>query len=399
MSFPRFLPTTSSRLCPSCGASPGRSLYEQRFKAPEEGGLLAGYGVYACPNCGLGYASPLPSQSDFDEYYARLSKYEYSGAPSAVDLERYQQMASMIRRLRGTAGRVLDIGCATGWLMQALQREGFCQVEGIEPSPTAAARACAMGLSVSIGTLWSPPETSNPWDLLILSAVLEHVYDLDAAIRKLRSMIAVEGHLFLQLPDASRFPEALDAPFQEFSLEHINFFGPVSLQALMARYGFELVYLEQSDVEIHTDQRLPEMKALFQKSSKLISIPARDDATANALAKYVSQSAKREAVLANHLEVLAASEQPILVWGVGSHIQHLLEVTALSRCSITAFLDSNPRYQGLQMAGRPILAPSAAVDYPEPILIGSYQYQTEIEKILRDTLRLPNPVIRLYPEL
>lgn len=398
MHHSQHLPTAFPRLCPSCGTSPAQLLYRQQFMAPEQGGLLAGYGVYACSNCGLGFASPLPDQSDFDKYYARLSKYEYSGSPSEADLARHQQMAALIRRLRGTAGRVLDMGCATGWFMQALLREGFSLVEGIEPSPTAVERACAMGLSVSVGTLWSPSEDSDPWDLLILSAVLEHVYDLNAAIKKLRSLISTGGHLFLQLPDASRFTEAIDAPFQEFSLEHINFFGPRSLQSLMAKHGFKLVHLEQATVEIHARQKLPELKALFQKSSGPIPSPAKDYVTSDALVKYIQQSREREAELAPRLEALAASQQPILVWGVGSHTQHLLEATPLSRCRITAFLDSNQRYQGLQMAGSPILAPSVAADYPLPILIGSYQYQSEIAHLLRHELGLPNPIIELYPE-
>jgi len=35
--------------------------------------------------------------------------------------------------------------------------------------------------------------------------------------------------VFITVPDASRYAAGDDAPFQEFSLEHINYFGPQSL--------------------------------------------------------------------------------------------------------------------------------------------------------------------------
>ena len=391
------LPPAVLRNCPACGTDPVAPLYHQRFRAPEEGGLLAGYGVHACLACGLGFASPIPSQADFDAYYARLSKYEQNSTPSAFDVTRYRRMASLLREKRGTTGRVLDIGCASGSMIQSLLEQGFTEVEGLEPSPLAAEQARAKGLSVSEGSMWSLNEGTGHWDLILLTAVLEHLRDLDEAMSIFNSLLSANGQIFLQLPDASRFPDAIDAPFQEFSLEHINYFGPLGLQALMAKHGFRLVHLEQGFVETPTHQRLPELIALFERSSEPSPRLPKDDVTAEALARYVSISSRREHELGQRLEILAASQQPILVWGVGTLTQHLLETTALSRCHITAFLDGNPRYHGLQMAGRPILAPSSAADHPEQILIGSYQFHTEIERTLRQTLGLANPVIRLYP--
>jgi predicted SAM-dependent methyltransferase len=43
-----------------------------------------------------------------------------------------------------------------------------------------------------------------------------HIYDI----------LAPTGKIYIAVPDASQYINGEDAPFQEFSIEHINFFGP-----------------------------------------------------------------------------------------------------------------------------------------------------------------------------
>jgi len=391
------LPPELPRPCPLCGAPPGPPIFHQKFAAPAEGGLLAGYGVHTCAVCGLGFASPLPSQAEFDAYYARLSKYEYSGTPSPLEQARHRWTAGFLKAQRGTGGRVLDLGCATGWLMEALIEAGFTHVEGLEPSPFATAQAQRKGLAVTTGTLWTLDPAQGPWDLVILGSVLEHIRDLPQALERLVHLVPEGGQLHLEVPDASRYVESTDAPFQEFSLEHINYFGPISLRSLLTAHGFQCLRMERTKEVLRPGLMALEIKALFQRGKSSSPALQRDEAVANSLAEYVAASAASEAELSKRLHQIAESQAPILVWGVGTHTQHLLASTPLGQCNILAFIDKNPRYHGLRIAGRSILAPEAVVEHPVPVLIGSYQFQEEIERMLRESLGLSNPVIELYP--
>ena len=67
------------------------------------------------------------------------------------------------------------------------------------------------------------------------------VLDLDRAIAKIRMLIAPRARVYVAVPDVTRFVTVRDAPFQEFSVEHVNFFSPTSLTNLMGRRGFRLV--------------------------------------------------------------------------------------------------------------------------------------------------------------
>ncbi len=74
----------------------------------------------------------------------------------------------------------------------------------------------------------------------------------------------------------------------------------------------------------------------------------------------------------------------------------LLAVTSLDKVDIAAFVDSNPKYQGQQLHGSPILGPESLAGRTEPILISSYAAQHEIAQQIRQKLRLVNELILLY---
>ena len=61
-----------------------------------------------------------------------------------------------------------------------------------------------------------------------------------------------------------------------------------------------------------------------------------------------------------------------------------------------AFIESNSRYHGKTLHGRPILAPEALKSHPEPVLISSRVFQKEITDQIRTGLGCPNELIVLY---
>jgi hypothetical protein len=84
------------------------------------------------------------------------------------------------------------------------------------------------------------------------------------------------------------------------------------------------------------------------------------------------------------------------VWGVGSHTTRLMATSRLGQANIAAFIESNARYHGKTLGGRPILAPEALRERPEPVLVSSRVFQREIAEQIRDDLGCSNPLILLY---
>ena len=261
------------RGCEICGSADGRLLFRQDFASISGGSFLDGYDVVVCRQCGFGYADDLPDQSVFDRHYREMSKYEYEdqgGKEPEHDLGRFQRLAGIVRETCPAPGaRVLDIGCATGQLLALLKHRGYGRVLGLDPSPTCAAIARRLyDVEVITGTIDDNGLPEETFDFLILSGVLEHIRDLRPVLRRLRGLLAAGGQMLICVPDAARFAEEEDAPFQQFSTEHVNFFSSQSLTGLMSANGFAPVLCQHNEF---TDGRGytqvgPVVDAVFRKS-------------------------------------------------------------------------------------------------------------------------------------
>jgi hypothetical protein len=86
----------------------------------------------------------------------------------------------------------------------------------------------------------------------------------------------------------------------------------------------------------------------------------------------------------------------ILVWGVGTHTSRLMATSRLADADIAGFIESNSRYHGKSLHGRPIMPPRALKEHSEPVLISSRVFQNEIAEQIRNDLGCKNELILLY---
>ncbi len=394
--------TTVPRDCPVCFSPSKRLLFRQEFRQLSAGSLLDGFDLVACGDCGAGYADGIPAQESFDRYYAEMSKYEYSGRagmPSESDQERFAGMAAMLAPHLHADSRLLDIGCATGGLLGAFRARGFTNLLGVDPSPVCARLAAELhGVPARCATLRTLDTLGERADVALLTGVLEHLRDLDGSLQQVKSCLGAGGSLYVEVPDASRYDRHFSAPFQLFSMEHINYFSPVSLGNLLARHGFAPVFSERKVNPLSAQAAEPTVAALYRLEDPGVGGPSRtpDTETAPALERYIAQSHTLEARVRQTVAALADAGRPLAVWGVGTHTLRLLETSRLPEARIVAFLDSNANYQGKTLAGVPVLAPAEFADREAEVLISTQTAENEIARAIAETLRWPNKVHRLY---
>ena len=384
-----------------CAATAPSSLFRQRFEPIGGVSIVDGYDVVTCARCGAAYADGIPDQQSFDAYYRDLSKYEYdqrSGEESEFDRARMDVIARIVAPLiPGDNARILDIGCASGRLLYLLARQGFHNVLGLDPSPGCVETARRLyDIQVLQGHLGSFPTLPYTFDVVILVGVLEHIRDLAEAMARVRSITSPGGIVYVEVPDALEFVRWPNAPFQDFSVEHINFFAPVSLTNLFGAHGFEKVFVEQDHrVQAHRTI-MSNISAGFRLTPDTGWSITVDVASRPALQAYVDKCSSEERRLRGRIDALVASQQPIIIWGVGTNATRLLTTSRLAQANITAFVDSNTKYHGKTVAGRPILPPAALRDGRDPILIVSRVFQTEISQQIRDTLGPDREIMTLY---
>lgn len=369
---------------------------------------MEGYDVVVCERCGFGYADRIPEQSVFDAYYRDMSKYEYQDRGGEVtdhDLARFREIVDTIRpHLPSPDVRLLDVGCATGQLLALFKESGFPNVTGLDPSPACADVGRRMfDIRILTGTLADASRdkaNERQFDGIILIGVLEHVRDLKAALEGVRRLLSPGGLVYMEVPDSTGFAGRPDAPFQEFSTEHINYFSSTSLTNLMDRFGFSVILSQKLTRPQSRSTIIPALTAIYGIGEVRPGHPPTFDAeTESGLAEYIQLSRRTDGSIQKMIDRLVADKKPIMIWGVGTHTLRLLETSRLGQANIIAFVDSNPRYQGQELYGRLVLAPVDLHERHEPILISSRVFQAEIEDVIRQALGLNNKIIKLYPSI
>lgn len=386
------------RKCPICGNLGKELIFEQRFSSLEGAGLLKGYNVVSCKSCGGVFSDHLPDSKKFAKYYASASKYEFSHRGGQQHSEEIDRVAGLAKWLAGHLPKdssILDVGCATGELLLRLRSEGFTDITGLDPSHECTKRARRLhGLSMIRGVLEERKRTHRTYDAVILSAVLEHIPNINTFLKSLKSWMARDGFLVIEVPDLEFFKNSKNAPFQELSVEHVNFFTAASLKNLLGAFGFKVVRKRNFICAAAPGGITGAVLTMVGQLKGSSRTPKLERASRLAMKEYIRISRKSLKEEKRVIRRILGIDRPILVWGTGTLCQRLLAQGELVKDNIISFVDSNPHYQGKMLAGVPIISPEQ-IRCNAPILIASWGFQDEISTTIKKHLKLKNKIITL----
>jgi len=391
-----------SRDCPVCDSTAKKESFIQSFESFSAGSLLRGYKLVLCEHCGMAFADDIPGQEEFDKYYSAMSKYEEGhrgGNVTSEDADIYRQIVDLLFKNISLNSSIADVGCATGALLSEFKKRGFNKLTGFDPSE----ECCRIGrelhgLEMHHSTINQLSRVNEKYDIVIMTGVLEHLRDLDGSIASLKSILKKDGRLFLAVPDASCYHKHFGAPFQYFSMEHINFFAPISLTNLMLTNGFKKSFIERYDRKLGPNSIEPVIMGLFSICNDVAESEniTYDFETRDGITQYIDNSKKLEIKINKKIHDLVEAKTPLLVWASGTHTLRLLKTSSLAEANIIAFIDSNKNYQGKKINNKPILHPDECENIDAEILISSQVAEEEIKKHIEWDLKLNKKIHTLY---
>lgn len=266
-------------LCESIGETLYSNLRDRMFGGSDL------WNLKACPklDCGLIWLYPMPTREDIwkaykDDYYTHkvnnennLEKtsfikrvYDYVKAGYLARQFGYPTTNSSWQKLIGSlvflhpirrafidcgvlrlnsqpGGRLLEVGCASGGLLEYLQSLGW-QTEGVEIDPVAVEQARLKKLQVRLGQLEDQGYPHNHFDVIVMSHVIEHIHDPLELLRECRRILKPNGRLVIITPNLESWGHqifksawlALDPP------RHLYLFTKQSLQALTIKADFKI---------------------------------------------------------------------------------------------------------------------------------------------------------------
>ena len=153
-----------------------------------------------------------------------------------------------------TARRVLELGCGEGAFAAAYRaRNPAAHYTGIEVHASSAAIAETRLDRLLTGDFEAMDDEEvsrgEPFDLIVMGDVLEHMADADRVLARLKALLAEDGHLLVSVPNVAHWTALFHLingrwPAQDsglFDRTHLRFFTLQSLTEALGRAGLRLV--------------------------------------------------------------------------------------------------------------------------------------------------------------
>lgn len=201
-------------------------------------GQMSSAKIFKCTSCGLGKTESRLQLTD--QYHRDWIYWEREKQFGNI----FQKRVGIIEKF-AKKGKALEIGSSTGILLSLLKRDGW-DVEGVEPSPQAAAVSEKRKVSTIVSTFEKAKLGRGKYDVVIFNHTLEHMVNPAAVLKKARTVLKPDGVLFLDVPNFASLSARFSGSSWKYILpeEHFWHFTPSSLFNLLNRAGFTVVYWE-----------------------------------------------------------------------------------------------------------------------------------------------------------
>lgn len=209
--------------------------------------------LFQCINCRLIFQSPLPKGQELKKFYENSNYFSFWGnrkSWSQIDEMKEKSSALLLKELTDIniySGKLLDVGCARGALLNAAKKIGF-SVYGIEPSKESSVYAKKISGGTIYNNLFEDVEFNNIlFGVVVFFDSLEHFPDINSVVQKCGEILAKNGHILISTPDTDSLSyRLLGKSWPHFKKEHLYYFNKRSIQLLLKKNGFEIFSVKPS---------------------------------------------------------------------------------------------------------------------------------------------------------
>jgi len=249
-----------SARCVLCGQ-------EARLSCVLEGGTY-----FRCEACGGMFLHPTPTLEEMRAYaekHYRTGVYAEYAKARPLKIATFRRRLELIRKHRST-GKLLDLGCACGFMIEAALEAGF-DARGVEFSEEAI-RAAAPAIRSRIHRGDVNDLAPGEWDVITAFDIIEHAQDPLASLRRWAGLLRPGGLLVITSPDTasvlrkimgSRWP--MLQPFQ-----HTAMFSREAIGGFLEGAGLRPLELQKAEKVMTPGYLVGQLELYFPRASRLV---------------------------------------------------------------------------------------------------------------------------------
>jgi len=173
------------------------------------------------------------------------------------DLERVEA----ILRMTEPCGKILDIGCGTGFIGEKLIKKG-CKVYGVDYSVNAVKKAKQKGIIAKAGDITKQNVFPGvKFDGIVMGEIIEHIIDTDAFLQDIKKKLKTGGYIIITTPNLATLGRRLlllfgrnphiEYYYRADSAGHVKYFVRDTLVDLLKFNGFKIERLTSDIVNFN----------------------------------------------------------------------------------------------------------------------------------------------------
>jgi 2-polyprenyl-3-methyl-5-hydroxy-6-metoxy-1,4-benzoquinol methylase len=273
--------------------------------------------IVRCRRCRMMYADPVRAEFASGTYYDKAGQ-DYYLSPDKLQGDyadvRFERELRLFRR-HCPSGTVLDVGCSSGGFLFQLRKRfpGAYEILGTDVSGAPLNYAEAQGLPVIRGDFLRQDYGDRRFDAITFWAVLEHLFDPGAFVRRARDLLKPGGLCFILVPNMnSAAVRLLGSHYRYIYPEHLNYFTRDTLCSLLDKNSLQIAQVRTTHFnpivilqdwrsggrDVSDAERAKLLKRTSEYKRSLVLAPAR-------VAYSLTEKALSAAGLADNLAVVA----------------------------------------------------------------------------------------------
>lgn len=291
--------------CPICSSLECQQIFSLQISQRSDSTMDGNLSIMNCKTCSFHFTKSKSIESDYDKYYSTHNNY--SGSDFLYKDKDHQTADFLLKNLDSSVKSILDYGSGSGGLSKLLTS------------------------NYTVSEYDFGYESPNKeYNCLVLSHVLEHIYNPLQFIQKINSYICEGGFMFIEIPDASRYNTIENyGILQEINIEHINFFSPYALSKIMILSGYTPVVITKGSF-VMLSKNYPVIRAIFQKKSSNSSVE-----------KYIEKGVSQMENMKRKLPDLTGR---VFIYGCGQFLYKIISYLQ-EKYTIEAIIDDNPNFK------------------------------------------------------